>query len=172
MPAQGAASLAGAVTGRATHVAFAHAQNFGVYGQIIQLLVLTGQTQGPDPKSQQPEWLGEDTIHWPAGLHEIKPRARPTHRPPDTRNPKDLPHTFVVQQLDVDEHNRFLKISGLAHFTPARSSPKLRHDHGAVDPAARSRPYSGAHAGANLWRGRNLQCTQVRKRNAGSCARI
>ena len=45
--------------------AFAYGQQAGVYGQIIRLLILTGQRVG-QLTNLRPEFIGPDTITWPA----------------------------------------------------------------------------------------------------------
>jgi integrase len=45
-------------------LAFAHGAGAGEYGQIIRLLILTGQRLG-QITSLRPEFIGEDTITWP-----------------------------------------------------------------------------------------------------------
>ena len=94
--------------------AFAHAQNFGVYGQIIQLLVLTGQRKG-QIRNLKREWLGEDTIHWPAAYM----KSNREHVLPIGPLTQEILKTFPIPLSFNNwsrEHNRFLKISGLAHF--------------------------------------------------------
>ncbi len=46
-------------------IAFTAAQQRAIYGQIIRLLILTGQRVG-QITSLRPEFIGEDTITWPA----------------------------------------------------------------------------------------------------------
>ena len=95
--------------------AFAYGQHFGVYGQIIRLLVLTGQRVGQFRHLRR-EFIEPDTITWPSacmkGNREHTIPIGPLAKAELDQFP--LPCTFNNWS---NSHAKFLKGSGLDHFT-------------------------------------------------------
>jgi integrase len=95
--------------------AFAVAQQAGVYGQIIRLLILTGQRVGQF-RNLRPEFIGQDTITWPAacmkGNREHTIPIGPLTQAELAKFP--IPLTFNNWS---NSHTAFLKATELAHFT-------------------------------------------------------
>ena len=85
------------------------------YGQIIRLLILTGQRLG-QITGLRPEFIAEDTITWPAA-HMKASREHTIPIGPMTRAELDqfpMPCTFNNWST---AHTNFLKASGIPHFT-------------------------------------------------------
>jgi integrase len=95
--------------------AFAHGKRAGVYGQIIRLLIITGQRVG-QITSLRPEFIGPESITWPA--HCMKGNREHTIPiGPLTKaelNCFPMPCTFNNWST---AHTRFLAVSGIKHFT-------------------------------------------------------
>jgi integrase len=96
-------------------LAFTHGAQAGEYGQIIRLLILTGQRLG-QIVSLRPEFIVGDTITWPPecmkGNREHTIPLGPLTKAELERFP--MPCTFNNWS---DAHKAFLKASGLTHFT-------------------------------------------------------
>jgi integrase len=96
-------------------LAFAYGQNLGRYGQIIRLLVLTGQRLG-QVTALRPEYVTGDTITWPAsamkGNREHTIPIGPLTQKELEPFPKPCPFTNWSTA-----HTNFLKATGLPHFT-------------------------------------------------------
>jgi integrase len=95
--------------------AFAYGQQAGVYGQIIQLLILTGQRVGQFQHLRR-EWVGADTITWPAeamkGNREHTIPIGPLTQAELAKLPVPLSFTNWSHA-----HRAYLQGSGLAHHT-------------------------------------------------------
>jgi integrase len=95
--------------------AFAVAQARGEYGQIIRLLILTGQRVG-QLQALRPEFISDEVITWPAhcmkGNREHTIPIGPLTKAELDRFP--MPCAFNNWST---AHTTFLKASGLAHFT-------------------------------------------------------
>jgi integrase len=95
-------------------IAFSHGAKSGVYGQIIQLLILTGQRKGQFQHLKR-EWIGEDTIHWPAAHM----KSNREHLLPIGPLTQTILQTFPIPMTFNNwarSHNAFLKATGLSHF--------------------------------------------------------
>jgi integrase len=95
--------------------AFAYGQQAGVYGQIIRLLILTGQRVGQFQNLRR-EGIGPDTITWPAeamkGNREHTIPIGPLTQAELAKLP--VPLSFTNWS---NAHRAYLKGSGLAHHT-------------------------------------------------------
>ena len=95
--------------------AFSVAELRGEYGQIIRLLILTGQRLG-QITSLRPDWINGDTITWPAECMKGN-REHTIPIGPLTKAELDgfpMPCTFTSWSK---EHASLLKATGLPHFT-------------------------------------------------------
>ncbi len=103
------------LTPQELRLAFAYGRQTGVYGQIVRLLILTGQRVG-QITNLRPEFINGDTITWPA---EYMKGSREHTIPIGTLTQAELaifsmPCAFKNWST---AHTSFLKATGLPHFT-------------------------------------------------------
>jgi integrase len=96
-------------------LAFANGQQTGVYGQIVRLLILTGQRVG-QITNLRPEFINGDTITWPA---EYMKGSREHTIPIGTMTQAELAIFSMPCAFNnwSTAHTSFLKATGLPHFT-------------------------------------------------------
>jgi integrase len=95
--------------------AFAYGQSSGVYGQIIRLLILTGQRVG-QITSVRPEFIGPDLVTWPAHCMKANREHTIPIGPLTSAELEQFPMPCTFSNWST-AHTRFLAVSGINHFT-------------------------------------------------------
>ena len=103
------------LTPQELRLAFAYGRQTGVYGQIVRLLILTGQRVG-QITNLRPEFINGDTITWPA---ECMKGSREHTIPIGTLTQAELAIFSMPCAFNnwSTAHTSFLKDTGLPHFT-------------------------------------------------------
>ena len=103
------------LTPQELRLAFAYGRQTGVYGQIVRLLILTGQRVRPDHQPSAGIYQRRHD-HLACRVHERQPRAHHPHRYSDPGGTRDILHAVRVQKL-VDR----------AHELPQGHGPPTFH---------------------------------------------